>query len=113
MFFAETPILVVFSAKHAKLKETHKEKNTRFVSRPVLTALVKMSLFSAFFILFFLQFPNFSETFLIGSQKSKNYKIPKQQKQKKTTRKQDTKQKVIKHDDSKQNKTASRKRKTK
>ena len=70
----------------------------------MLTALVKVSVF--FFLHFsflgFLQFPNFSEMFLIGSQKSKNYKIPKQQKQKQTTtRKQDAKQKEIKHDDSK------------
>ena len=39
----------VFS-KNAKFKETQKRKKTLFVNTTVLTALVKMSVFSAFFI---------------------------------------------------------------
>ena len=72
-----------------------KRKKTLFVSTPVLTALVKMSFFCAFFIfVFFCNFQNFQRCFLIGSQTSKNYKIWKQQKPKTTRRrKQDTKQK--------------------
>ena len=57
------------------LKKHKKEKKTLFVSTPVLTPLVKMSFFVHFSFLGFLQFPNFSEMFLIGSQNSKNYKI--------------------------------------
>ena len=57
---AETPIFVVLSAK-CKILKKHKKL---FVSTPVLTALVKMSVsFSAFFILGFLQYPIFSEMF--------------------------------------------------
>ena len=37
----------MFSAKHAKLKETQKRKKTLFVNTPGLTVLVKMSVFSA------------------------------------------------------------------
>ena len=86
MFFgggAETPIFIVFSAKHAKFKETQKRKKTLFVNTIVLNALVKMSVFfSAFFIFAVFQFPFLSEMFLIGFPKSKNTK--KQSKQKKT-----------------------------
>ena len=47
---AEIPIFIVFSAKMKKLKETQKRKKTLFVNTPVLTVLVKMSVFSAFLI---------------------------------------------------------------
>ena len=67
----------MFSAKHAKLKETQKRKKTLFVNTPVLTVLVKMSVFfSAFFIFAVFGISMFfSEMFLIGFQKSKNNKI--------------------------------------
>ena len=71
---------------------------TLFVNTPVLTVLVKMSVFFSCIFDFccFLDFPCFSEMFLIGFQNSKNNKIWKQQKQKTpTTRKQDAKQKQI------------------
>ena len=56
------------------------------MSTPVLTALVKMSVFSAFFIFVFLAVSIFFRgVFLIGFKRSKNNKIPKQQKQKTTT----------------------------
>ena len=91
------------------LKKHKKEKKTLFVSTPVLTALVPTSFFQHFSFLFFFAISNFLRDVLIGSQKSKKYKIPKQQKQITTTRKHDAKQEDIKHDDSKQNKTTSRK----
>ena len=47
---AEIPILQCFE-QNAKIKETQKRKNTLFVNTPVLTVLVKMSVFLAFFIL--------------------------------------------------------------
>ena len=49
VFWAETPTFIVFSAKHAKLKETQKEKTTLFVNTPVLTVLVNMSVFFCIF----------------------------------------------------------------
>ena len=60
---AETPIFIVFSAKMQNLKKHKKEKKTLFVSTPVLTALVKMSFFCAFFIFGFFAISNFSEMF--------------------------------------------------
>ena len=75
----------------------------------VLIALVKMSVFSAFFILLFLEFPFFQRCFWIGFQKSKITKyLSKKKKTKTRTIKQDAKQKQIKSYDSKQNKTTSR-----
>ena len=73
---AETPIFIVFSAKNAKLQETQKTKKTLFVNTIVLTVLVKMSVFFFlhFWFLLFLEFPCFSEMFLIGFPKSKNTK---------------------------------------
>ena len=70
----------------------------------VLTALVKVSVFSAFFIFAVVAISNFSEMFLTGFQKSKHNKIGKQEEQTTTTtttttRKQDAKQKEIQHDD--------------
>ena len=62
--FAETTILIVLSAKHAKLKTHQKDKKTLFVSTPVLTALVKMSVFLYFSFWGFSEFPVFRETFL-------------------------------------------------
>ena len=48
--WAETPIFIVFSAKLAKLKEIQKtKKKTLFVNTPVLTVLVKMSVFFCIF----------------------------------------------------------------
>ena len=73
-FLAEAPIFIVFSAKMQNLNK-HKKENTLFVNTPVLTVLVKMSAFSAFFIFAILEFPCFSEMFLIGFQKLKNNKI--------------------------------------
>ena len=62
-------------------KKHKKRKKTLFVNTPVLTVLVKMSvLFLHFWFLLFLEFPCFSEMFLIGFQNSKNHKIWKQQK---------------------------------
>ena len=76
LFFAETPIFIVFQQEMQNLKKHKKEKKTPFVSTPVQTALVKMCFFMHFsFLVFFLQFPNLSEMFLIGSQNSKEYKI--------------------------------------
>ena len=72
-FLAEIPIFIVFSAKMQNLKKHKKEKHTLFVSTPVLTALVKMSVFFFlhFSFLFFLQFPIFSEMFFDRFQKIK------------------------------------------
>ena len=50
LFLAETPIFIVFSAKIQNLKKHQKRKNTLFVNTIVLTALVQVSFFSAFFI---------------------------------------------------------------
>ena len=80
--FAETPNFIVFFSKNGNFKETQKEQKTLSVNTTVLTALVEMSLFSAFFIFAVVGISIFSEVFLIGFQKSKNNKIPKQQKQK-------------------------------
>ena len=78
-----------------KLKKHKKETNTMFVNTLVLTVLVKMFGFSAFFVLRFSGFPLFWEMFWIGSQNSKNNKTSKQQKQKSTTtRKQDAKENI-------------------
>ena len=61
---AETPIFIVFSAKHAKLKETQQRKKTLFVNTTVLTALVKMSAFFLHFsFLLFFQFPFYQRCF--------------------------------------------------
>ena len=52
-FLAETPIFIVFSAKTCKIERNTKTKKTLFVNTPVLTVLVKMSVFfffSAFLI---------------------------------------------------------------
>ena len=54
----------MFSAKHAKFKETQKKKKkTLFVNTIVLTALVKMSVFLYFSFLLFFQFPFFRDVF--------------------------------------------------
>ena len=64
----------------------HKKK-TLFVNTPVLTVLVKVSVFFLHFsFLPFLEFPCFSEMFLIGFQKSNNNKIWKQQQERKTSK---------------------------
>ena len=44
-FLAETPTLMVFQQNMQSLKQHKKETKTLFVSTPVLTALVKMSVF--------------------------------------------------------------------
>ena len=61
----------VFSKKCKIERNTKNKKKTLFVNTPVLTVLVKMSVFSAFLNLLFLEFPCFSEMFLIGFQKFK------------------------------------------
>ena len=61
---AETPIFIVFSAKHAKFRETQKRKKTLFVKTIVLMALVKMSVFfSAFFIFAVFSIPFFRDVY--------------------------------------------------
>ena len=95
------------------LKKRKKEKMTLFVNTTVLTALVKMSVlfFCIFHFCRFWNFQFFERCFLIGSQTSKNNKIPKQQTHQTTAiRKQDAKQNQMKYYDSKQNKTTSRKK---
>ena len=47
-FLGLKPLIIVPSAKNAKLKETQKRKKTLFVNTPVLTVLVKMSVFCIF-----------------------------------------------------------------
>ena len=68
----ETLFYSVFS-KNAKLKETQKKrKKTLFVNTPVLTVLVKMSVFFCIFhFCCFWNFHVFQRCFLIGFQKSK------------------------------------------
>ena len=87
------PLFLVFSAKHAKIKETQKRKKTLFVNTTVLIALVKMSFlfFSAFFIFAVFAISIFSEMFLTGFQKSKNNKIAKQEEQKQQQQQQENK----------------------
>ena len=83
-FFGWNPCFYSVFSKNAKFKETQKRKKRLFVSTPVLTALVKMSFFCAFFIFgFFCNFQFFQKCFLIGSQNSKNtkYESNKNQKQ--------------------------------
>ena len=94
---AETPIFIVFSAKNAKLKETQKTKKDTICEHTCANCSCQnVRFFLHFWFLLFLEFPCFSEMFLIGFQNSKNHKIWKQQKQKTpTTRKQDEKQKQI------------------
>ena len=54
---------MVFSANNANFKETEKENKTLFVNAPVLTVLVKMSVFFLHFsFLLFSNFHSFSET---------------------------------------------------
>ena len=77
------------------LKKHKKEKKTLFVSTPVLTALVKMSFFSAFLILFFFAISKISEMFLIGSQNSNTkYESNKNKKQKQQENKIQSKKKT-------------------
>ena len=86
-FLAETPIFIVFSAKKYKFKETQKRKNTLFVNTIVLTALVQVSFFSAFFIFaVFFQFSVFFEDVFVWFPKIKKIKKPKQAKQKTRTK---------------------------
>ena len=74
-FLAETPIFYSVFSKNAKFKETQKRKNTLFVNTIVLTALVQVSFFSAFFIFaVFFNFRFFLKMFLFGFPKSKNTK---------------------------------------
>ena len=83
VFWAETPIFIVFSAKMQNWKKHKKETKTLFVNTTVLTAFVKMSVFFLHFsFLLFFQFPFFQRCFLTGFQKSKNNKIAKQEEQK-------------------------------
>ena len=87
------------------------------MSTPVLTALVKTSVFfSAFFMFVFFAISKiFRDVFLIGFKKSKNNKIPKQQKQKPTTieNKMQNKYKSNLMIQNKTRKQAEKKRKTK
>ena len=74
----------VFSKYIQNWKKHKKEKKTLFVNTLVLIVIVESVrfFFLHFSFLLFLEFPCFSEMFLIGFQKSKNNKIWKQQKQK-------------------------------
>ena len=84
--WVETPNFIVFSAKNAKFKETQKRKKTLFVNTIVLTALVKVSVFSAFFIFaVFFNFRFFEDVF-VWFPKIKKYKKRKQAKQKTRTK---------------------------
>ena len=83
-FLAETPIFIVFSAKNAKFKETQKRKKTLFVNTIVLTALVQVSFFSAFFIFAVFTISVFLKMFLVWFPKIKKYKKNKGSKQQKT-----------------------------
>ena len=70
---AETPIFYSVVSKKCKIERN--TKKTLFVNTPVLTVLVKMSVFFCIFdFCCFLEFPCFSEMFLIGFQKFKNKK---------------------------------------
>ena len=114
VFWAETPIFIVFSAKYAKLKETHKTKNTLFVNTLVLIALVKMSVFFLHFD--FCCFWNFHvfQRFLIAFQNSKNnkYESNKNKKQQQENKMQSkNKSKImIQKPDNKQRKTKKKNR---
>ena len=77
----------MFSAKDAKVKETQKRKKTLFVNTTVLIALVKMSVFPAFFIFAIFGFFFFSDMFFDWFPKSKNNKIPKHDKENKNNNK--------------------------
>ena len=63
------------------LKKHKKEKKTLFVSTPVLTALVKMSFFCAFFIFGFFAISVFFDDVFDCFPKIKKYKQKKQSKQ--------------------------------
>ena len=86
---------IVFSAKLQNLKTHEKEKTTLFVNTPMLTALVKMSVFFASLILRgFGNFQFFERCFwLVAKMKKRNNKIPKQKTTKR--RNEDVKQKEI------------------
>ena len=91
------------------LKKHNKRKNTLFVNTIVLTVLVKMSFFPAFFIFavfFNFHFQRCFDWF------SKNQKIPKNQSKQNKKQEQkedkDAKPKQMKYHDSKQSKTTSR-----
>ena len=88
-FWAETPIFIVFAAKNTKFKETQKRKNTLFVNTIVLTALVQVSFFSAFFIFAVFPISFFFKMFLFGFPKSKNTKKKQSKQNKKQEQKED------------------------
>ena len=74
VFFAKTPIFIVFSAKNTKFEETQKRKNTLFVNTIVLTALVQVSFFSAFFIFVVFSISVFFEDVFVWFPNIKKYK---------------------------------------
>ena len=73
----------MFAAKHAKFKDTQKEQKKPFVNTLVLIALVKMPVFSAFFIFEVFGISNCLRDVFDGQPKFQNSKIPKPQKPKK------------------------------
>ena len=109
-FLAETPIFIVFSAKNAKFKETQKRKKTLFVHTIVLTGLVQVSFFAAFFIFAVFSISVFFEDVFVWFPKIKKYKKTNQAKPKNKNKRKtkDAKQKQMQNNDSKQSKTTSR-----
>ena len=63
-FWAETPIFIVFSAKHAKLKETQKRNKDTICEHNCANSFCQNVLFLCIFhFCCFFQFPFFSEMF--------------------------------------------------
>ena len=62
-FLAETPIFIVFSAKHAKFKETQKRKKDSICEHTCANCSCQNALFCAFFIFGFFAISNFSDMF--------------------------------------------------
>ena len=85
--FAGNPHFYRVFSKKQNSKKHKKEKETLLVNTPVLTVLVKMSVFFCIF-----HFGVFRDV-LLGSQNKRQ--TPKQHKQKTTTRKQDAKENYI------------------
>ena len=60
---AETPIFIVFSAKHAKFKETQKRKKDSICEHTCANCSCQNVLFFCIFHFFFFAISNFSEMF--------------------------------------------------
>ena len=85
LFWLKPPIFIVFSAKNAKFQE--KKKDTICEHNCANCSCQNVRFFSAFFIFANFGISIYSEMFLIGFPKSKNYKIPKQEKENKNNNK--------------------------